>query len=300
LIALPILYWPAPSGLKSSSPPQAHSEQSKQETGAEPRGTESAPIVVKILPAPKTEEERAQEAQERQEKTTTDRWLMIFTGAVAFFTAALVGATGLLYRAGERQLSLNRNFFSRQARAMAESNSVARQAAEAASTNARAAIAAERAYLFIVIDRDSIEMYSGSPKEIPPDVLTDYAKYLSVRFIIKNFGKTPAIVKQISHQIMHYAELPEALEYAPDLDTVIPPLGEGESSDVITAGPHSTITVHDAKFAIMGDSAIWFYGYIIYDDVFGSEIQLRFRWKYCGSGPLRLDYQREFVQANPR
>ncbi len=48
----------------------------------------------------------AQEAQVRGEESSTDWWLMIFTGAVALFTLMLAGATFLLYRAGVRQLEL--------------------------------------------------------------------------------------------------------------------------------------------------------------------------------------------------
>jgi hypothetical protein len=50
------------------------------------------------------------------------------------------------------------------------------------------------------------------------------------------------------------------------------------------------------KSAFMGDTAIWFYGYAVYDDVFGNEIEYRFRWKFSGIGPLRFDFQREFVR----
>jgi hypothetical protein len=72
----------------------------------EPRGSADAPFVVQVLPTPKTAKEADQEAQDRREKSSTDWWLMIFTGAVAFFTFFLVVATILLYRAGERQMAL--------------------------------------------------------------------------------------------------------------------------------------------------------------------------------------------------
>jgi hypothetical protein len=102
---LPFLYGPPPRLAETRSPPQAHSEQTDSKPGTEPRGSADAPFFVQVVPAPKTAEERAQEAQDRQEKSSTDWWLMVFTGAVALFTLMLVGATALLYRAGERQLA---------------------------------------------------------------------------------------------------------------------------------------------------------------------------------------------------
>jgi hypothetical protein len=103
---LPFLYGPVPRSAETSQPPHAHSEQAAQYAQTEPRGTIDAPFVVKVLPTPKTVEEAANEAQERREKSSTDWWLMVFTGFVAVFTLMLAGATVQLYRAGERQLKL--------------------------------------------------------------------------------------------------------------------------------------------------------------------------------------------------
>jgi hypothetical protein len=106
LMVLPFLYGPPPRFAEASRPPQAHSDNSAQDSQKEPRGTVDAPIIVKVLPTPKTTEEADQEAKERNDKSSTDRWLMIFTGAVAVFTFMLVGATVLLYRSGEKQIKL--------------------------------------------------------------------------------------------------------------------------------------------------------------------------------------------------
>jgi hypothetical protein len=98
---LPFLYGPPPRFSETRGPPQGHTEQTGQQSAAKPDGSVSAPIFVKI---PKTAEEGAQEAEDRKEKSATDWWLMIFTGAVALFTFLLVAATIMLYRAGEKQL----------------------------------------------------------------------------------------------------------------------------------------------------------------------------------------------------
>jgi hypothetical protein len=112
--ALPFLYGPPPRFAETSSPTQAHADQAAQYAAAKPDGSVNAPFFIRI---PKTANEEAEEAAERREKSSTDRWLMIFTGAVALFTLFLFGATVLLYRAGEKQLSHLSDTAKRQLRA---------------------------------------------------------------------------------------------------------------------------------------------------------------------------------------
>jgi hypothetical protein len=99
---LPFLYGPPPRFAEASSPPQSHADQAAQQAAAKPDGSIAAPFFIRI---PKTAKEKAEEAADRHEKSSTDRWVMIFTGAVALFNLLLVGATVLLYRAGEKQLN---------------------------------------------------------------------------------------------------------------------------------------------------------------------------------------------------
>jgi hypothetical protein len=100
---LPFLYGPPPRFAEAGSPPHTQSEQAGQHAATKPDGSAHSPFFIRI---PKTTQEATQEADDRKEKAATDWWLMIFTGAVALFTFLLVGATVLLYRAGERQLAL--------------------------------------------------------------------------------------------------------------------------------------------------------------------------------------------------
>lgn len=104
-VVLPFLYGPPPRFAESGSPPQAHTDQAAQQAAAKPDGSINAPFFIRI---PKTAKEEAEEAAERREKSSTDRWLMIFTGAVALFNLLLVGATVSLYHAGKKQIGLAR------------------------------------------------------------------------------------------------------------------------------------------------------------------------------------------------
>lgn len=74
----------------------AQSGQPAKPPQLEQRGTESAPIVVKVLPAPKTDAEIAQDASDRKERAETDnrKWLLDkklvdFNGELAYYTLIL-------------------------------------------------------------------------------------------------------------------------------------------------------------------------------------------------------------------
>jgi type VI protein secretion system component VasK len=123
---LPFLYGPPPRFAETSSPPQAHADQSDHQPAAKPDGSITAPFFMRI---PKTAKEEAEDATDRREKSSTDRWLMIFTGAVALFTLLLVGATVMLYVAGEKQLRLASETSKRQSGEMQESIAVANRSA---------------------------------------------------------------------------------------------------------------------------------------------------------------------------
>jgi hypothetical protein len=179
---LPFLYGPPPRFAESGSPPQAHTDQAAQQAATKPDGSMSAPFFIRI---PKTVKEEAEEAADRREKSSTDRWLMIFTGAVALFTLLLVGATVLLYRAGEKQLLHARRSSAIQSRDMRESLSIAQEAAAAAA--AANAIARE-AYVTEHRPWLTVEL------SLVGDVNFQENGFVSTTVAVRvtNIGKTPA------------------------------------------------------------------------------------------------------------
>jgi hypothetical protein len=70
---------------------QQQGDASRHAAKTDQRGTENAPLVVKINPTPETEEETAQDKKDREEKSANDRNLVFFTKVLA-----LVGALQLL------------------------------------------------------------------------------------------------------------------------------------------------------------------------------------------------------------
>jgi hypothetical protein len=74
---------PTPRPSKSGNPPQKQPAPTNQTADSQKAGTEQSPLVVKILPSPKTKEEANQEAQDRQTKSSSDWWAIRFTGFLA-------------------------------------------------------------------------------------------------------------------------------------------------------------------------------------------------------------------------
>jgi hypothetical protein len=180
---LPFLYGPPPRFAETSSPPQAHTDQAAQQSAAKPDGSVTAPFFIRI---PKTANEEAEEASDRREKSSTDRWLMIFTGAVALFTLLLVGATVMLYLAGEKQLRLASETSKRQSDEMLKSIAVAHRSATVAEN---ALIATDRAWISI-------------KAEIFGNLFFEKDRiHIDIRFNMTNVGKSPATHVEIRAEL---------------------------------------------------------------------------------------------------
>jgi hypothetical protein len=274
-VILPFLYGPPPRFAETSRPPQPHSEQPTQNAGTEPKGTKSAPLFVQIIPTPKTAEERAQETEERQEKTSTDWWLTSFTGAVAFFTLALVGATGALWYAGERQIRVMGRAARQQYEAMTESNGAARFAAEAADLSARALIAAERPHIFIKAIWPSIRDGAKAP-------LRDgqIANVVMLKCALQNYGRTPAIVQDLAAQLRLSRDKPAGtLSTIPELPIIL--ARDADHQFDIPWGDGTVVFNDDTIRALEGGQKhIWLHFSFVYMDVFGRRHETPGCWKY--------------------
>jgi hypothetical protein len=87
---------PPPTPLESSQEPKHQPTPTQENAAAKDRGTENAPIIVKINPSPNAYPESAEQSAARIEKASQDRWALIFGGIAAVATALLfVATTGL-------------------------------------------------------------------------------------------------------------------------------------------------------------------------------------------------------------
>jgi hypothetical protein len=92
---------PSPRPGQADKPPQTQPQPSQQHPDAGERGTEQAPVVVRSI---KSKEDAAQDAKDRQEKASADRWMLIFSGAVAIGAFLQVGTFIVMIRTSRRQL----------------------------------------------------------------------------------------------------------------------------------------------------------------------------------------------------
>jgi hypothetical protein len=129
---------------------QPETAVTQEKSHEDERGTEQSPLIVKVAPAPKTDDERAEETKERarianadRKKEESDAKLVEFTGELAFFTKSLFLATAALVIA---TLGLGVAAF-RQSRDMKSSIAAANKAADAAKQSADALTATERGIL---------------------------------------------------------------------------------------------------------------------------------------------------------
>jgi hypothetical protein len=154
---------PAPGPSKTSQPPQAQSKSAKQQAAADKRGTDKSPIVVKVLPAPKTKNETDREAKEHDEKTTNEKLLVLFNGL-------LVAVVFLQWI-----------WMIRQEIWMRKNVTVAENTAEAAKKSADASLLSLRPWVSCEADIISDLKYSA-----------DGDAHIAIGFRLENHGQTPA------------------------------------------------------------------------------------------------------------
>jgi hypothetical protein len=89
---------PSPRPSEISHPKQSQSQTSPQQTTEDLRGTEKAPVVVNVLPAPRTLEEAKQDAQDRQDKATLEWRTLLLTSITTIVLVLQLFVFGLQAR----------------------------------------------------------------------------------------------------------------------------------------------------------------------------------------------------------
>jgi len=99
--------------------------------------------------------------------------------------------------------------------------------------------------------------------------------------VLKNYGKTPAVLKEISHDLQHWSNPPDELRYLP-IRTMPKERAvvAGASSEPLQCILVAPLTEASAATIRTGDSFLWLYGRVVYDDAFGREREHRFLYRY--------------------
>jgi hypothetical protein len=265
---------PAPTPGKQSKPVQEKANATTQEPYADQRGTEQSPLVVKTIQPPKTQEEIDREKADHDEKAANDRRVIDYTGALADYTRALAWLTGGLVIVALFQFGV----LIYQVRLFGKSAAAAQLAADSARKSADATIetvdaiqaqvrtmqAQDTAYLFVKVrafNRDWRFDQGDNPGQI----------------IVKNHGKTPAILMKISDVSGVFQGFPDADSWIDRNiipETIINP-GEDELLSVnFRIGENQLQSVIDGGYPLVS------LGCIYYEDVFGNERKTGFCWQY--------------------
>jgi hypothetical protein len=185
-----------PGATERIQPPPAQADAPNQPAAEDKRRTADSPVVVKVLTAPKANAETTQDAQEREEKSTNDRRLVIFTGLlfaaavfqflamIAQFVAMAVQARRLRETVGE----------------MKTATDAARDAADAAkeqSGHLEASLifareeftATKRPYLFVT-DIKNLRVETVPTEDGEDD-------WGSVSYVVANHSDIPAIIETV-------------------------------------------------------------------------------------------------------
>jgi hypothetical protein len=243
------------------------SQFAAQSSQAQPNGSANAPFFVQVVPTSKSAEERTQEAEDREEKKSADRWLVRWTFALFAATLGLILATGVL------------GYFAyQQARDMKASVAAAEDAAKAAKASAEALPVIEGGYVYPVIAKDNIEESLSAFQH--SDVRTNR---LRINFYFKNFGRTPANVLMYRAQlVMVNPDGPNlraantdtfrivqkttlgAVDHTEPLETEIPDFSSDEWGSVVQSAT----------------TRLYFTGEVRYADIWGTKWQFSFDWEY--------------------
>jgi hypothetical protein len=185
---------------------------------------------------------------------------------VAVFTLGLV-FIGLL-QAG---------IFYGQMRLIRKSLSPAKEAAEAAKLNAEAVIDAERAYMFVEIGGHNIvTMIQQAVASGGDDDKSILGIHLSYNF--KNYGRTPAIIREIEHSATIAVYSPKSRMMEPIIHLPCHIIAADKSTPQIHVIDLPRMTAKVAQSIRDCENTFWFEGKIVYDDMFGWRRTFNFIW----------------------
>jgi hypothetical protein len=222
-----------------------------------------------------TEQHAANKERENRNRDKAQS-LWIPTDSVGLYTLVLAVFTGLLVCVSGFQ-----GYF------LLRADKTARIVADAASLNARAALRAEQSHVYPVIEDESIvqmvKLWGRSGNS--PDSTKDEIQGMGVSYRLKNYGKTPAIIRIAAHELVHAFRPPKDESKIVAFLEVDKILGPEESTETMVCSlhPQRPFSVADAMSVLRGKTTIWFHGFVTYDDLFGFERHLEFTWWYNGS-----------------
>gem|GEM_PF-5323291 len=160
-------------------------------------------------------------------------------------------------------------------------------AAGAAATQARVAeqtiSVLESPHLFTICSHNFIDALFYYELYDNPSSPNGFREIPTVKFRLKNYGKSPAILTQIAASLFSDSRMPEdriKLRLPLPEETTIAPNNETPPITVEWSNPAERVTQHDFRGMLNGDYYFWFAGYVVFEDVLGFEHTVHFCWTY--------------------
>jgi hypothetical protein len=256
----------------NSQHPESKSQQPQQATTTDQRGTQDSPIVVKVLPSPKTPEETAQEKKDRDAKAANDGNLVILTGVLAF-----VGFCQLLvYGYQAKKLRETVESAGEQAEAMERHIGEAARSANAMEEIATRIQEGNRAILraYLTVTTGAISLFQERREPGQPDLKFETRPNLT------NTGNTAArnVNIRIAADILPLP-IPNTFQFP------LPEEGEIKNAGVVGAHQTSVLAGTVKDFVPDGEvgtikegrtKALCTWGIVTYEDIFGVKHQTKF------------------------
>ena len=268
--------------------PQSQPTATQQQSSADQRGTEQSPIVVKVQPSPKTDQETAKEKDKEQQESSDKRWtrgLAGLTALVAILQSILIGVQARIASKQNKILESQSTIMDGQLRATEEAANAAKKSAEVAE---RALIATQRAFL--------------SVKEINlTRFKNDDGQLVGFGFkpVLINAGQTPALNVRL--------RIDKLGESNHTTTSAFPTGTESLSSASVAprveiAGAEILISLDDVAKITSKEIALFIHAYVEYRDIFeGTALH---RTMFCSSisvdaDPAKNDKPFTYIAGQP-
>jgi hypothetical protein len=208
-------------------------------------------------------------------------------GAIAALATIMVGVfTFTLWRTTARLWQTSRD----QARHMERSVVSGEKAADAARDSADALAQTERAVVFVVYADDNVGEEENRLRKVMNDnnLSEDAARNefrslrIAARYRLKNYGKTPAFLGAIEHNMIVAEILPDDPTYLPNMH-VMPERVLSSGGETITIVCQCTFerAFDLARDALsQRDKFVWFFGRATYKDITGGDYEHGFLYRY--------------------
>lgn len=285
VVAQTQLQGPAQGPREQRGKQQTHAGDTAEATRRNQRGTADSPLVVKVLPAPRNQEDLAREAREREEKAASDRSMVVWTTVSALTAVVLAFFNGINLWMLRKQ---GKDLLTQQGIMQSQADHMRDQAGATQASVAQMKDTAERQLRAYIVAK--------AGKLHTKRLGTGESRYLEWHPQIINTGQTPAYdVRLVATSGIRDEPLPPGASLITELD----PKGVGSQGTLGRAQviwPSCGVRVKESEMPTVvrrGSGKAWYvWGRVTYQDIFRQDHWTEFcfvaDWKPDGTPISRV------------